>query len=116
MLIRFRSLNFLALLTIVLALGALIPASTLAGRSYIGNSYSSDYPGVWTTVIICDNDSSGKPEYAEYRVAGSSYRADDGNGSQTGCGVQDLGASMSQHRGCRGEIGNDPCGIPQYRP
>lgn len=117
MLARFRSFNLLMLLTVVLAVGALVPASALAERSYIGSSYSSNYPGVWTTVIMCDNNANGKPEYAEYITnGGGTSRLDDGNGSQSGCGVQDLSAQMRQHRACRGEIGNDPCGAVVRNP
>ncbi len=116
MLGRFRSLNLLTLVAIVLALGALIPASALATRSYIGNSYSSDLYG-FTEIIMCDNDADGHPEYAEYVTnGGGTSRLDDGNGSQGGCGVQDLSAPMRQHRACRGIVGNDPCGAPVYRP
>lgn len=116
MLARLRSLNLLTVLAIAIALTALIPASALATRSYIGNSYSSDDYG-FTEVIMCDNDADGHPEYAEYITSnGGTSRLDDGNGSQGGCSVQDLSAPMRQHRACRGIVGDDPCGAPVYRP
>ena len=93
-----RLLTFAA---IAATLGAVVPASALALRSYDGDDYSEDYNSV-SQVRICDNESDGNQAYAEYQRNGSGAvnRIYDGTGGEPGCSGTSTGPRIYRHQAC----------------
>lgn len=98
---------------VVVAVFSFAPATAFGLQSWYGNNYSYDWGGAYG-VGVCDGESDGNPAYVRFETNGSSYRLDDGNGSQPGCADQALGTRLYRHHVCEGQFFSDPCGPWRY--